>query len=115
MDLAHLHPRALLRSLFLLGLAGWAAIAASLFGMLLVLKVAAWRSVGWFVDQQGGGFRVFGFMTDTAGTRELLGVWSLPLFAGLTAVLGWLAISGARSGLRPLREPRSSPSTYSAA
>jgi hypothetical protein len=99
MDLPHINPRALLRSLLLLGLAGWAALLASLFGVLLALKVAAWPMVGLFVDGTGK-LQAFGFVAPIPNGREILGFWSLPLFAALTLILGRLAISGGRAGVR---------------
>lgn len=93
---------ALPRLLLVFGLSGWALMLSLVAAALLFLKVVDWPSVGWFVDTTGG-FAAFGFIRPSEGWREVLGAWSLPIFASTVAVLAWIGALGTRRGIRTLR------------
>jgi hypothetical protein len=90
------------RLLLVFGLSGWALMLSLVAATLLFLKVVDWPSVGWFVDATGT-FAGFGFIRASDGWRELLGSWSLPIFALSAAALAWIGAFGTRRGIRTLR------------
>ena len=90
------------RLLVAFGLSGWAVTLSLVFAALLALKVADWPAVGWFVDAEGH-FAAFGFIRPEEGWREILGNWSLPIFASLAAGLLWMGVLGIRRGVRTVR------------
>jgi hypothetical protein len=90
------------RLLVAFGLSGWALTFSLVFAALLALKVADWPAVGWFVDAQGQ-FAGFGFIRAEEGWRELLGGWSLPIFASLAGGLLCAGVIGIRRGVRTVR------------
>jgi hypothetical protein len=93
---------ALSRLLVSFGLSGWALTFSLVFAALLALKVADWPAVGWFIDTRGQ-FAGFGFIRVEEGWREVLGGWSLPIFASLAGGLLWAGAIGIRRGVRTVR------------
>lgn len=95
-------PISCARLLLVFGLSGWALMLSLVAAALLFLKVVDWPSVGWFVDATGS-FAGFGFIRAGEGWREVLGSWSLPIFASTAAALAWIGALGTRSGIRTVR------------
>jgi hypothetical protein len=95
-------PTNISRLILVFGLSGWALMLSLVAAALLFLKVIDWPSVGWFVDAAGN-FAGFGFIRAGDGWREVLGSWSLPMFASTAAALAWIGALGTRSGIRTLR------------